>query len=372
MRQIVNRILTDTNNFIINGDMVRWQRGEGLINNVTINGSSNLYKQADRFVYYMNRSGSDVGLTFTKQTDVPAGTSLIYSARATSNFSTAFGATNATLFPIYQRIEGTTVSQLQPGQDVWISMWVKCSVTANIPVGLVKFTTGGLEEQSYFWNESVVANTWKRIYKKITLPMDAISKSVGTSFYVTVGQCSGTAFTSYGTLPGDAWHVSGTPQLRNASSTNWADTSGNWLQVTGMMMMSDQPHTSFALCGRNPLNELALCQRYFEKSYDQSIPVGGISAAAGMATGLSNSTIASPAFTAYVKFVSLKRHSAPAVTFYNASTGGAGTWRDNGGADVAVAVYASSLSDASFIVNPTAATVNGRVFTGHWAADAEL
>lgn len=264
MGQIVNRILTDTNNFIINGDMSIWQRGTGLTNNVTgVNGTANLYRQADRFTSYVSRVGSDVGITFTKQTDVPAGTFLTSSLRATSNFSTAFGATTATVSPIYQRIEGTTVSQLQPGQDVWVSMYVKSSITATLPVALLKISAGGLEEQSYFWNESVVANTWKRIYKKITLPFDAINKTTGTSFYLSVGMCSGTTNAAYGTLPGDSWHVSANPQLRNASSTNWADTSGNWIQVTGMMM-SDQPHTSFSLCGKSPLNELLLCQRYYE------------------------------------------------------------------------------------------------------------
>lgn len=307
MGQIVNRILTDTNNFIINGDMAIWQRGLSLTNNVTgVNGSANLYRQADRFTSYVSRVGSDVGATFTQTTDVPAGTSLTASTRITSNFSTAFGATAALLFPIYQRIEGTTVSQLQPGQDVWVSMYIKSSTTATLPIALVKMNTGNTEEQSYFWNESFVANVWKRVYRKITLPLTTIVKNTGTSFYITAGQCSGTGYSSYSTGPGGSWDTA-TLQLRNASSTNWADTSGNWIQVTGMMM-SDQPHTSFALCGKSPLNELLLCQRYHERI---GVPAGS-SASYGFGIGVflssTNAAIVLPFVT---------KRGAPTIVFAN-------------------------------------------------------
>lgn len=368
MGQIVNRLSTnDTNNFIINGDMSIWQRGQGLTANVTTEALGlNTYRQADRFPSYLYRNGSNLGLTFTRQSDAPAGTSLSYSMRAASNYSTVFAATGTQLLSHYQRIEGTTVNQLQPGQDVWVSMYIKCSITANIPIGLMKMNTSAFEEQSYFWNESVVANTWKRVYKKITLPAQAINKGIGTSFYLSAGYCSGTSSLAYNTLPGDAWHVSSNPQLRNASSTNWSDTSGNWLQVTGMMM-SDQPHTSFSLCGKNPYDELRLCQRYFQKSYniDTQPGLAAIDFAGNLAWA--HSAVALHTFSHHFSVI---KRTAPSITIYSPQTGAVGLLYSEVSPTGDVTASISDVGQTGFRIYNGSNT--GYYLHGHYTADAEL
>ena len=110
--------------------------------------------------------------------------------------------------------------------------------------------------------------------------------------------------------------------------------------------------------------ELALCQRYYCKSYDLGTALGS-TASAGAVVGISNGGGFSYISIDTPQFMRI----APTVTLYNQTTGGTGTWRDGGGADRAVA--ANGRGEKGFYVQCTTAAANSTI-TGHWIAGAEL
>lgn len=354
-------------NYIINGAMDFWQRGTGLTNNVTgADSSSILYKAADRFVSFVARNGADIGMTFTKVTDAPAGTGLKYSLRATSNYNTSLGATSAGLIPFYQRIEGTMVKDMEESQSIYVSGWVKCSIAATISVCLDKAnSTGTIDEQAYVFDISALANTWTFFNKKIDLPAQEIHKNTGTAFSLIVGAIFGSSNAYAPTSLLNQWNIEGTPPLNSTSATNWAATSGNWIQLTGLKL-SDQPHSEFSSAGANYAEELLLCRRYFEKSYAVDVTPGTVTTAGKFSV---HSVSANRPYLS-IPFKAEKR-AIPAITIYNSATGAVGTLRTEAGTDASAGVDSANRGTNQFDVYQ-ASVFNAQGAYGHWTADAEI
>ena len=130
---------------------------------------------------------------------------------------------------------------------------------------------------------------------------------------------------------------------------------------------------------RRPLQqELALCQRYYEKSFDVGITPGN-NAAQGLiypGVGWNVQTL-----DTFVKFAVAKR-AAPAITFYGSTEvpGAVGAWGVYDGSNwqysgSATTAHRSNSTGFSAAVTNVSATIgNGvsRILAGHWAADAEV
>lgn len=142
--------------------------------------------------------------------------------------------------------------------------------------------------------------------------------------------------------------------------------SGDGFEITGVQLEKGPSATSFDY--RPYGAELALCQRYFEKSFDtETAPSNGangtsLSTTNGMAVGWSvNSTIGGM----YVKFQVAKR-AVPTLTSYGNSSGYwfAGAWGS-------LAAYFSHVGTSGYSI--TQQQVAGQNITyGHWTASAEL
>ena len=124
--------------------------------------------------------------------------------------------------------------------------------------------------------------------------------------------------------------------------------------------------------------ELALCQRYFEKSYDQGTALGAVfSPGAGAGSLGSNALfVINLPTSAYLSggtanFKATKRLT-PAITVYSAYSGVAGKVRDTAnGVDVTAST--TNIGDASFVWYATnSATQSSFNFQMHWAASAEI
>ena len=115
-----------------------------------------------------------------------------------------------------------------------------------------------------------------------------------------------------------------------------------------------------------PQQVLALCQRYYEKSYDVDVALGTVTAAGAHSyitpggAGLYNQT--------QVYFKTTKR-AVPTMTLYNSNTGASGTWQDSSAANNAMG---STPGRCGSSVYTTVAGGSARSFAGHWVAESEL
>lgn len=163
-----------------------------------------------------------------------------------------------------------------------------------------------------------------------------------------------------------------TAAVDTASTNNiivfiWSDvtdtTLGDFLYITDVQLEPGSTATPFE---HRPIGaELALCQRYYVKTYDITIPPANASAAGILATITTSGGLA---FVNFVFPVSM-RVTPTTVTLYNATTGATGTWRDGGAADRSVT--ASGAGTSGVYISCSTATGSSSI-SGHAVAIAEL
>jgi hypothetical protein len=149
-----------------------------------------------------------------------------------------------------------------------------------------------------------------------------------------------------------------------AGVSNWADTVGNSIWITGLQLEVGTVATPFE--HRPYGTELSLCQRYFEKSYNQDTAVGTVTTNGAVNYRMVGGGAGSQA---YIPFASEKR-AAPTVTFFNPSTGASGTWNSAGSQSGAKTVFsniASGTRGLTWVITVAADQVHG-----HWTALSEL
>jgi len=121
---------------------------------------------------------------------------------------------------------------------------------------------------------------------------------------------------------------------------------------------------------RRPLStELALCQRYFEKSYDQATAPGAVSSFGGNAVFTVG--VPSAIYTAGVTVgFKITKRADPTITLYSITTGASGKVRDTqNSADVTGT--AVNIGDAGFVWYAASSVASaGYNFQGHWTASA--
>ena len=241
-------------NLIINGDMRVSQRlGSSGENDLT--GTSSGFG-VDRFRTYQEGGGE---LKLQQSTNAPPGfTNSLLNTVNTADTSVAAGE----YYAIQQRIEGFNTHQLDWGtsyaKDVTLSFWVRSTVTGVYGVSLWR------DNQSYNYVTSYtinIANTWE--YKTITIPGPnggtwATNNGTGIGIWWDLG--SGT---SYSTATTETWGQNN--KFRVPSQTSWIGTGAAEFRLTGVQLEVGKNATEFE---HRPIGEeLALCQRYYQKIY---------------------------------------------------------------------------------------------------------
>jgi hypothetical protein len=301
-------------NRVINGNMVIDQRNAG---------ASASFSD---FAYFLDRwnLAKNTGLAGTVQqsTVAPAGfkNSLFLTNNATGA-SPAASAANR----LQTRIEGNNVDDLGFGtanaQAVTLSFLVRSSVTGTYSVGIAN----GAFDRSYVATYVVnAANTWEQ--KTITVP----------------GDTSGTWLTNNGNGLsvsfdlGSGSNLNGTPnawqsgnRIRTSGSVTWIATGSATFYITGVQLEAGSVATPFE---RRPFGtELALCQRYFYKTYNQSVVPGTATFSGVWSTTLTQSNQGSGYIESYAAPASkVTMRAAPTVTTYDtAGTSGKGSYYEN-------------------------------------------
>lgn len=301
-------------NYIINGNFDYWQRNTtGTITGAVV--------AVDRFTSNYNAGAAG---TISRSTDIPDFNSL-YSAQV--DVTTGLNA------QIGQRIESVFARELA-SKDVTFKIKAKAVDSTGRPIRLlvlVPTVTDNWASSTTVTDVQLVASpttgVWNDCVATVSIPADAIR---GLHFIVYRGGASATTSTRYS-------------QMQVAIGS-----------------FSD---LNFSYAGRNLVNELILCQRYFEKSYNVDIPLASITAA-GQITFRQVANHQQP-----ISFKVRKRITAT-PTFYSPVTGANAVWRD-GSAGVDRTAAASSNGETGTNVDITGA-VAGNTMLGHWSADAEL
>jgi hypothetical protein len=344
-------------NRIINGAMVIDQRNAGA--SVTIT-TANQYT-LDRFQAFNTQSSKFSVQQNAGSVTPPVGFSKYLGVTSSSAYSVLSGD----IFGIAQVIEGFNMADLDWGtanaKTITISFWVQSSLTGTFGGSLVN----GSFNYSYPFSYTISsANTWEQKSVTVAGPTAGTwAGSVNTAgIYLVFGLGGGSS--SSGTA--GAWTANGYSTATGATSV--VGTDGATFYITGVQLEKGSTATSFDV--RPYGTELALCQRYFEKSYSISTAVA-TNTAEGYYT--MTSTTNENNFLIFPLRFKVEKRAASTITGYQ-TDGTVGNWSfTRSGSSGTNAVNADNIGTGGcrYFVSTGAAYTAGLI-EGHWTASAEL
>jgi hypothetical protein len=348
-------------NLIINGAMQVAQRGTSTTG---ATGAVGVYA-ADRFLTNISNFGT---WTITNENDAPTGSGFRKSAKYL--VTTADASPAATDYAaVLQKIEGQNLQQILKGtssaKQLSLSFWVKSNVTGTHSVMI--YDNDNARFTSFTYTISASA-TWEK--KTITIPADTTGafdndNSDSLQIYWNLGSGStytgGSAQTSWssGTAFGSQWMP---------SQTNVSAATNNYWQITGVQLEVGSVATDYEF---KPIDvELAQCQRYYQKSYNQGTNPGTAPNYVGVVVW---SSVTTGAFgSAIPVYFKTTMRATPTVTIYNPETGTAGSIRglSAGNNFNGTAEY---IGDNGFSMYATATQSSAGFLIGtHYVAQIEL
>jgi hypothetical protein len=319
-------------NKIINGDFGVWQRGTSFASI-----ASNVYF-ADRFAASNSAGGGTI--TFSQQTFTP-GTAPVsgYESQYFARLAVTSGS-GSTVTGCYQKIEDV---RTLAGQTITVSFWAKADSARTLGIYTQQnFGSGGSGAVTTSTTRTLTTSWARYTY---TLSLASISgKTVGTGSFLYIAIELGAGQAS-GTVTLDTWGW----QVEQGSTATAFQTATGTIQ-----------------------GELALCQRYYEKSYNIATPPGDPNDI-GSLQKMDRASNATTTAGVSVEFKVTKR-GTPSVTLWPSSSSTSGSWRLQG-TIVAYTVY--QPAEGSFVAFCGGAasgltTGAGYIAAGHWAASAEL
>ena len=287
---------TGFKNRIINGDMRIDQRNAG----ASVTPTDGQYT-VDRWNAGLTQASK---FSIQQSSVAPAGFTNSLLVTSLSAYSVASGD----LFRVSQYIEGFNASDLGWGaagaQSVTLSFWVRSSLTGTFSGALLNSAVN----RSYPFTYTIsAANTWEQ--KSVTIVGDTSGTWLTTSgIGIRVGFSLGAGSSFSGTA--GAWAASTLTAATGATSV--VGTSGATFYITGVQLEAGSTATSF---DRRPYGtELALCQRYFYKTFPQNV-------APAYNLGTTNA-IYVPVVTGYngQQIHSISMRATPTVVSYNPSS----------------------------------------------------
>jgi hypothetical protein len=165
-----------------------------------------------------------------------------------------------------------------------------------------------------------------------------------------------------------------TASTKNVIVFIWSDvtdtTAGDFLYISEAKLELGSSATAFDYTGNSFSNELAQCQRYYQKSYSQGVAPG---TAADFAGAVIWSSVTTGAYgSAIPVYLKTTMRATPTVTIYNPETGTAGSIRglSAGNNFNGIADY---IGDNGFSMYATATQSSAGFLIGtHYAAQIEL
>jgi hypothetical protein len=345
-------------NRLINSAMVIDQRNAGA--SVAITTSDNYI--TDRFFGIVSANSKLTGQQNAGSVTTPAGFANYLGMTVAAAANVTVGASE--VYAVGQQVEGFNMADLAWGtasaSAVTLSFWVRSSLTGTFGGSL----RNSAANRSYPFTYAISAsNTWEQ--KSVTIAGDTsgtwlTTNGIGIRLLFSLG--SGT------TLSGTAGAWAGANYTSATGAVKLIETNSATFYITGVQLEKGSTATSFDY--RPYGTELALCQRYFEKSYDITTAL-----ATNTDAGLFDfygSTDGSGNVVGQVKFAAAKR-AVPSTSFWTlAGTSGQLTYARNGAtANASPTNYRMGASSFCFYVSAGANYVVCEL-NGHWAVSAEL
>ena len=341
-------------NIVYNGEMKVAQRSTS----ETGLGAASGYFTLDRWYMFLQATAGRLTMA-----DGPAGiANCMKLTTTTADTSIAAGER----LQLLQVFEGQDLQQLKKGtssaEAVTVSFYVKANAAALYVCELLDSDGSRMNTQSF-----AVTTDWNRI--ELTFVGDTASAIVDdntASLYLSIWLHGGSNFTS-GTFASNTWAAStAANRYAVADRTSIFDATSRTFFITGVQMeigstATDFEHKSFG-------EELALCERYFTKSFPYGTAPAQNAGITGAITGQGQAA-SSPAY-AYVTFKNTMRATPTIVTFNPNATNA--NWRNttSGGA---LTVAVSFTGDAgTFIGSNTEVLAQYQLCAIHYTASAEL
>jgi hypothetical protein len=348
-------------NRIINGAMVIDQRNAG----ASITPTSNAYS-VDRWYTSLSASSKFSIQQNASSVTPPAGYTNYVGVTSLSAYSVPSGDN----FGLVQAIEGLNCSDLGWGtanaKTVTLSFWVRSSLTGTFGGFLNNSASNRTYPFSYTINS---ANTWEQ--KSVTIAGDTTgtwltNNGVGIQVAFNLGCGSSVSGTANTWNSGTAYSPTG--------ATSVVGTNGATFYITGVQLEKGSTATSFDY--RPFGTELALCQRYYEKSFDYNTAATSAIAAGGAYGLYTTSGSAGGLTTAYLDgYVAyrVEKRTGPTVgSFDEAGNAGKSTRISPGILATSNQNWsAGSAGTTGFTTTSTTGTSAGRV-SFYWTASAEL
>jgi hypothetical protein len=285
-------------NRIINGAMVVDQRNAGA------SGTANAYT-VDRWNYTGVQASKGTWQQNAGSVTPPAGFSNYLGFTSSSSYSVLTGDT----FLFNQAIEGYNIADLDWGtanaKTVTLSFWVRSSLTGTFGGALSNDPA-----RSYAFSYTIsAANTWEQ--KAITIVGDQSgtwNKTNSLGVVVRFGLGSGATYS--GTA--GAWTAGNLVQPTGTVSV--VGTNGATFYITGVQLEQNTSATPFER--RMYGQELANCQRYFEKSYNVDVaPATNSSVGIIGPTGVQGATTGSE--ISATGFFRVTKRATPTMIYYD-------------------------------------------------------
>jgi len=359
---LTNSQIGGRRNIVINGAMQVAQRGTSF---TSVTASA---YHLDRFQYNLTGTVGASTVTQNTVTDLAGFTKSLKVDVTTADASLASGDR----LTLRYAIEGQDLQQVAKGtssaEQLTLSFYIKATKTGTQIVELFDNDNDRNCAKSVTINSS---NTWEQ--KTITYPADttgAFGNDNGSSLLIFFGLACGTDFTS-GTLA-TAWE-SKINANRFVGQVNHFDSTDNNFEITGIQLEVGEQATPFE--HRSFGEELALCQRYYVKSFDYATtPAHNLTAdheAVCCAFATSN------AYGASINFP-VEMRATPTLSIYNSSNIGGtsgkwavytGSWAEaTGGTFVA----SSSKGFSPALVKSGLTQFNAYLANGNWTCESEL
>jgi hypothetical protein len=339
-------------NLIINGAMQIAQRGT----------SSNLigYTTVDRFLSFTAQT-DELAVTLEQSTDAPDGFSNSFKWTTTTAETTINSDEHA---GFQTRLEGQSVQQLAHGtssaKKVTLSFWVKSSVTGTFAISIFKSDSFRIIGSTYAINS---ANAWEK--KTITIDGDtsgAIPNDNSNEFQINWLLAAGSALdftdnTSWGAYTTGNWAYG------QAQDSVLTTTNATW-QITGVQLEVGESATEFE--HRPYTTELQLCQRYYQKSYNQLTVPGTVTTVGEVrfqTAGTGGESFPTINFPVVMRATSTN-------TFYSPNNGSSGFFYNYSTGTTPAMVGTNTSGERGFSGGPGAGATN--ICGYHYSANAEL
>ena len=356
---------SEIKNFAINGALDFWQEKVGTT--TTVNTATTQFAwSSDMFKYY-SQGATNKNYSLVRSTDVPtsaqSGFASTYSCLFTMITGIASPASNDIVYPLLYIMEGLDYAKIH-GKPVTIGFWLKGSIAGTYSVAL----QNSANTRSYVTTVTLNnPNTWE--FKTISLTLDSSGTwafDTTSGLNLIVGAITGS---TYQTATLNQWQAGNF--IMATTATNYQATSGatlRWTQVSIVEGSLGFGPTGFQRAGKTVQQELALCQRYYEKSYLLEDTIGTITLnGAHWWNGIG--VINRPFTEIYFKVS--KRVAPTTVTVYNPNSGTAGSIRDSD-TPTDFTANVGRQGHAGFTINPTGLPATSAVLGVHWSADARL